>query len=151
MFGNRLKGGDSYTRLKQAFSPAGSGKIISFQPTRPIESLRRRQQFMKFLVITRIRDTFVMVPPERQAQIMDGVTSFVNKYRKSGVCKEIFTVASIHGTASVWEVDSAEKGAALFLEDPAYPFEDVEMYAVSDFDAQMKAEKEIYQKLLAKK
>jgi hypothetical protein len=106
---------------------------------------------MKFLIISRIKDTFAMVPPERQAQIMEGVTAFVEKYRKAGVCKEIYNISSIHGTASVWEVDSAEKGSALFLENPAFAFENYEMYNVSDFDAQMKVQKEMYQKLLAKK
>jgi hypothetical protein len=37
------------------------------------------------------------------------------------------------------------------LENPATPFEDFEMYVLSDFDAQMKSQNEMYQKLLAKK
>ena len=77
--------------------------------------------------------------------------AFVDKYRKAGVCKEIFNVSSVHGTASVWDVESAEKGSALFLEDPAYGFEDIEMYAVSDFDVQMKTQMEMYKKFLSKK
>jgi hypothetical protein len=89
--------------------------------------------------------------PERQAQIIEGVTAFVEKYRKAGVCKEIYNISSIHGTASVWEVDSAEKGSALFLENLAFAFEDYGMYTLSDFDVKMKAQKEMYQKLLAKK
>ena len=106
---------------------------------------------MKFLIITRMKDTFGMVPLDKQAQIMDGVVAFVDKYKKAGVCKEIYNISSIHGTASVWDVESSEKGSALFLENPAYGFEDIEMYAVSDFDVQMKTQKEMYQKLLGKK
>jgi hypothetical protein len=98
-----------------------------------------------------MKDSFAMVPLDKQAQIMDGVTAFIAKYKKAGVCKDIYSISSIHGTASVWEVDSGEKGSALFLEDPAFAFEDYEMYAVSDFDTQMKVQKEMYQKLLAKK
>lgn len=49
------------------------------------------------------------------------------KYRKAGTCKEIFNISSIHGTASIWEVDSTEKGAGLFLENPASPFEDFDV------------------------
>jgi hypothetical protein len=52
---------------------------------------------------------------------------------------------------SVRDVESAEKGSALFLENPAYGFEDYEMYAVSDFDIQMKTQMEMYKKLLTKK
>jgi hypothetical protein len=106
---------------------------------------------MKFLIITRMKDTFGMVPPEKQAQIMEGVVAFIDKYRKTGVCKEIFNISSIHGTASVWDVESAEKGSALYVENPAYGFEDYEMYVVSDFDVQMKTQMEVYKKFLAKK
>jgi muconolactone delta-isomerase len=105
---------------------------------------------MKFLLITRMKDTFSMVPPDKQAQIMQGVAAFVDKYKKVGVCKEIYTIASIHGTVSVWDVESGEKGSALFTENPAFGFEDYEMYAISDFDAYMKVQMEVYQKFLGK-
>ena len=106
---------------------------------------------MKFLIITRMKDTFCMVPLDRQAQIIEGNSAFVDKYRKVGVCKEIYSIPSIHGTATLWDVESGEKGGAIFAENPAYGFQDYEMYAVSDFDAQMKVQKEVYQKLLGKK
>ena len=106
---------------------------------------------MKFLIINRMKDMFLMLPSDRQAQIMDGVAAFIEKYRKAGICKEIYNISSIKGSVSIWEVDSAEKGAGLFLENPVTPFEDFEMYVLSDFDAQMKSQKEMYQKLLAKK
>ena len=106
---------------------------------------------MKFLIITRMKDTFSMVPLEKQAQIMEGVVAFIDKYKKAGVCKEIYNISSIHGTVSLWEVDSGEKGSALFSENPAFGFEDYEMYAVSDFDAQMNVQKAIYKKLLGQK
>jgi hypothetical protein len=106
---------------------------------------------MKFLVINRMKDMFAMIPLEQQAQIAEAGAAFIEKYKKAGICKEIYDIASIHGGASIWEVDSAEKGAALFLENPWYPFSDFEMYTLSDFDAMMKAQKEMYKKLLTKK
>ena len=106
---------------------------------------------MKFLVITRMKDTFAMVPLDKQAQIMEGVAAYINKYKKAGVCKEVYSIASIHGTASIWDVESGEKGNAIYVENPAYGFEDFEMYAMSDFDAQMKVQMEGYKNLLTKK
>ena len=106
---------------------------------------------MKFLIINRTKDMFVMLPLEQQARIMESSAAFIDKYKKAGTCKEIYSIASIHGGVSIWDVDSAEKGSGLFLENPLAPFSDFEMYTLSDFDVQMKAQKEIYQKLLAKK
>ena len=106
---------------------------------------------MKFLVITRTKDTFSMLPLDKQAQLMEGVAAYIDRYKKAGVCKEVYSIASIHGTASVWDVESGEKGNAIYVENPAYGFQDFEMYAMSDFDAQMKVQAEMYKALLAKK
>jgi hypothetical protein len=106
---------------------------------------------MNFLIITTMKDNFCLVPVDKQAQIIEGNFAFVDKYRKLGICKEIYTIPSIHGTATLWDVESGEKGSAIFAENPAYGFQNYEMYAVSDFDAQAKIQKEIYQKLLGKK
>jgi muconolactone delta-isomerase len=106
---------------------------------------------MKFLVITRTKDTFSMLPLDMQAKLMEASAAYIDKYKKAGVCKEVFSIASIHGTASIWDVESGEKGNAIYVENPQYGFQDFEMYAMSDFDAQMKVQTEMYRQLLAKK
>ena len=58
---------------------------------------------------------------------------------------------SVKASVSILEIDSAEKGTGLFLENPASPFQDYEMHVLSDFGTQMKAYKEMYQKLLGRK
>lgn len=105
---------------------------------------------MNFLIISRMKDMFFMLPTEKREQIMEGLVAFINKYRKIGTCKDIYSIPSIKGSVSVWETDSAEKGASLFLENPAMPFQDYEMFVLSDFDAYIKAQEVMYEKLLEK-
>lgn len=106
---------------------------------------------MKFVVTTRIKDTFSMLPIERQAALMEGATAMVEKYRKAGICKEIYAIPSLKASVSIWEIDTAEKGAALYRENPLFPFQDVDQYVISDFNEHMNGLKNIYQQLLANK
>jgi len=100
---------------------------------------------MKFLVITRINDSFLMVPPEMQMQLLEGTAVFIEKHRNAGHCKEIYNLPGMKGSASIWEVPMAEDGNQFFLESPLYPFSSVDMYVMSDFDAHVKAQKEALQ------
>jgi len=67
---------------------------------------------MKFLIIDRMKDAFLMLPPAQQAQIMEGTAAFIEKYKKAGVCKEIYHIPSMSGNVSIWDVDNAEQGAS---------------------------------------
>ncbi len=106
---------------------------------------------MKFLIISRMKDNFVALPIEDQEHLMLGLKTFIEKYRKAGNLKDIYSVPSIKGNVSVWEVDTAERGAALFLENPFTPFQDYEMFVLADFDASVKIQEGMYEKLLIKR
>ena len=101
---------------------------------------------MKFLTISRMKDSFVMIPPELQMQLVEGVSAFVDKYRKAGKLKEIYNVPGLKTTVSIWESESAEQSTRFFIENPIYPFMDVETYTLSDWDNLMKAWKEAVQR-----
>ena len=103
---------------------------------------------MKFLVVTRMNDSFLMVPPEMQMQLLEGTVAFIEKHRKAGNCKDIHNMPGMKGSASIWEVQSAEEGNQFFLESPLYPFSSVEMHVLSDFDAHIEAQKEALQQRL---
>ena len=106
---------------------------------------------MKFLIITRQKDSFVMLPPEMQRQLMEGQAAFIDKYRKAGKIQVIYNMPGLKGGIAMFEVESGEEGDRILLEYPMYPFVDVEMYALSDYDAHARALKEAYQRWLAKK
>ncbi len=102
---------------------------------------------MKLLVITQLKDAYVMIPIETKVQLMEGAAAFIAKYKQAGVCKEIYSIASKQGSVSIWDVESAEKGAELIRDNPMAPVQNIEMYLISDFDTHMKASIELLKKL----
>ncbi len=97
---------------------------------------------MKFLTISRLKDSFFTLSPELQMQIVAGVTAFANKNRKSGKLKEIYNVPGLKVSVGIWEAESAEESTQLFLENPLFPFMDVETYTLSDWGVMAKAWRE---------
>ena len=83
-------------------------------------------------------------------EVMGATSAFVDKYRKEGKLKEIYNLVGLKGAVSIWEIGSAEDGDRLFLEYPLFPFVDVEMHVLKDYDAYAKALKEAYQQLAKK-
>lgn len=98
---------------------------------------------MKQLIITRAKDLFYMAPPKTRMEVVEGVAAFIDKYRKEGKCKEIYIVPGLKMTVSIWEAESDEKLGRLFPEWPMFPFADVEVYALADFDTHTKRVKEM--------
>ena len=105
---------------------------------------------MKYLTITRVKDLFYMIPPERQMEIMEGLTAYIDKYRKSGKCREIYIAPGLKTGVTIWEIDSGEEADRLWIENPMYPFLDVETYVLADFDVHVKALKEKHEHLAKK-
>jgi len=92
-----------------------------------------------------------MLPPEKQLEIAEGSNAFIDKLRKAGSLKEIYNMPGLKGNMSIFESESAEEGDRLWLQNPMYPFLDVEMYVLSDWDAFKKTQKGLFQQLLTKK
>lgn len=103
---------------------------------------------MKVLFITRMKDTFALLPKEQQEQILQGAGAFIEKYRRTGACKEIYAMPNEKASVSIWELESGEQMGKFSIENPASPFQDFEMYVLSDFEALMRGYQEAYQKQL---
>ena len=101
---------------------------------------------MKFVVNSRRKDVFLMLPAEKRMEIMGGMIAFVEKYRKAGKCKEIYQDADMQGAVSIWEVESDEENTQLMLENPLAPFSDLDIRPVIDWDVGVKAMREAFQK-----
>jgi len=39
---------------------------------------------MKYLVLGRRKDAFLMLPPEKRVEIYEGMVAFIEKYQKAG-------------------------------------------------------------------
>jgi len=105
---------------------------------------------MKFLINVRTKDVFMTLPPETQARLNAASFAFVDKYLKTGKCKEAYLHGDMKGAVSIWEVDAVEEGARLHLESPMSPFQDVEVMPIVEWDIGTKIVKEAYEKAAQK-
>lgn len=102
---------------------------------------------MKFVVESRQKDIFLMLPVEKRLEIVKGTDAFIKKYRNSGKCKDIYEHGDLRGAVSIWEVESDAEVAKLILENPIAPFSDLDIMPVIDYDIAMKAIAEALGKL----
>jgi len=63
---------------------------------------------MKFLIISRTKEVFYTLPPERQMELLTASLSWIEKYRKAGKCKEIFWIPGWNRAVLIWDAESAE-------------------------------------------
>lgn len=78
---------------------------------------------MKFVVISRHKDSLYSLPAQTRAEVIKGATAFVDKYLKAGKCKDIYFHGDMKGTVSIWELQSSEESARLTLENPMSTFQ----------------------------
>ena len=94
---------------------------------------------MKFLIISRTKDVFLTLPPERQTELLTAALSWIEKNRKAGKCKEIYWIPGWNRSVVIWEAESGEDASRTTAENPMNPYNDMEAYALSDWDAYIKA------------
>ncbi len=97
---------------------------------------------MKTLIISRTKDVYYTLPLERQIELTVGAAAFIDKYRKAGKCRDAYFLPNLKGSISIWETESAEEGARLFLENPMTPFLDEEVTVILEWDTGMRVMRE---------
>jgi hypothetical protein len=97
---------------------------------------------MKFLIIQRIKDSFYSLPQDKQANIIAAAFAYVDKYLKSGKCKESYLFPDFKGNVSIWDFGSAEELARLNLEYPFRQFAEYERIPLLEYNAGSKIMKE---------
>jgi hypothetical protein len=93
---------------------------------------------MKYLVISRTKESFYMLPRERLMELRRAVVALIDKWRKEGIIKEIYNMPGLKAAAFILEVASPEEANRLFYESPMLPFQDFEPYVLSDWDDHVK-------------
>lgn len=94
---------------------------------------------MKFLIISRTKEVFFTLPPERQTELLTGSLSWIEKYRKAGKCKELYWIPGWNRAVVVWEAESGEDASRATAENPMNSYNDMEAYALSEWDPYIKA------------
>jgi muconolactone delta-isomerase len=93
---------------------------------------------MKYLVISRTKESFYVLPPDKLMELRRAVVAFIDKLRKQGIIKEIYNMPGLKAAAFIFEVASPEEANRLFYESPMLPFQDFEPYVLSDWDDHVK-------------
>jgi len=94
---------------------------------------------MKFMVITRIKDSFYSLSPEKRKEIADARGPNTERMRKEGKLKGAYTLGNMKGTMLILDLDSPEDLVRL-AENPVFPFVDAEITPLLDMDVVRKVQ-----------
>ncbi len=98
---------------------------------------------MKFLFISRFKDTYLTLAPEKRAGLQAATMSYLDRCMKSGYFLEGYYLADMKGMVSIWNVSNSEEGARLDLENPTNSYVDNEIIPLIEMDAARKVMKEM--------
>jgi len=107
---------------------------------------------MKMVAISRMKDSFMMLPPERQAVIMEATFAWVDKYRRAGKLKRMYHAPGWdHRTMTILDVDSPEEANRIALENPSYNYMEMESHNLMEWDSFLKMYRETYAELAVRR
>jgi muconolactone delta-isomerase len=98
---------------------------------------------MKFLTITKMKDTASTVPPSVMRPIMEATLNLMNQEMKAGKILEAYFMAGSGRVAVIVEAKSAEEIVQMIMALPIGGFMDFETYPLANFNESMKGEIEV--------
>jgi muconolactone delta-isomerase len=105
---------------------------------------------MKYLTISHMRDSYFILPLEKQQQLREAGIAFIEKHRASGKCRHIYYTADLKGAVSIWDIQTSDEAARLMAENPQLPFTDVEIEPLIEFEAGLRAMREARERMFAR-
>jgi muconolactone delta-isomerase len=106
---------------------------------------------MKYLIITKTKDMYYMLPDERRMVLMGASVAFTEKLVKAHKMKEVYVMPGWNRTMAILDVESDEEAARLSLEYPMRDYVDMESYPLQEFEAYIRGVKHAYQHLASKR
>jgi muconolactone delta-isomerase len=95
---------------------------------------------MKFLSISRIKDTASMVPPSVMRPLTEATLNVMNQEMKAGRVLEAYFMAGSGRAVVMVEAKSAEEIVQMIMALPIAGFMDFETYPLANFNESMKAD-----------
>ena len=80
----------------------------------------------------------MMLPVEKQIEIMQGMVAFIDKYRNAGNCKQIYFLSDLQGSVSIWEAESDAESIRIMVENPIARFSDMDIRPIIEWDLGVK-------------
>jgi muconolactone delta-isomerase len=93
---------------------------------------------MKFLGISKTKDTASTLPPSVMRQLMEATLDFMNQEKKAGRILEAYFIPGWDRVVTISEFKSAEEINQLLSELPIGAFLDIETYPLANFNESMK-------------
>jgi muconolactone delta-isomerase len=94
---------------------------------------------MKFLTITKMKDTASTLPPSVMRPLMEATQNLMNQEMKAGRILEAYFMAGSERAMVIGEQKSAEELVKIITTLPIGGFMDFESYPLADFNESMKA------------
>ena len=93
---------------------------------------------MKFLTITKMKDTASTVPPSVMRPLMEATLDVMNQEMKAGRLLEAYFMAGSGRAAVIVETKTAEEIVQMIMALPIAGFMDLETYPLANFNESMK-------------
>jgi muconolactone delta-isomerase len=94
---------------------------------------------MKFLTISKMKDTAATMPPSVMRPLMEATVDVMNQEKKAGVILEAYFMAGSGRSMVISEAKSAEEIVQNITALPTQGFMDFETYPLADFNKSLKA------------
>jgi muconolactone delta-isomerase len=94
---------------------------------------------MKFLTISKMKDTASAIPPSVMRQLMEATSAYMEQGKKDGKVLEYYFIPGWDRSVVIHESDSAEAIVQALTELPVGSFMDIEVYPLADPFESMKA------------
>jgi muconolactone delta-isomerase len=104
---------------------------------------------MKYLIISKVKDSFYTLPDERRMVLWGAAINYTEKLIKAHKMREVHHIPGWARTVSILEVDSAEEATRLSIENPMRDYMDIESYGMVEWNTYLKGLKDAFQQLAA--
>ena len=94
---------------------------------------------MKFMLISRYKDSYYALSSEKLKKIQAALGQYVEKLTKEGKLKEVYYLGNMKGGMVIYDLKSSEDLVRI-AESPMFPFVDAEITPLVDMDVVRKVQ-----------
>ena len=106
---------------------------------------------MRYLVISKVKDTFYSLPDERRMVLWGGAIDYVDKLIREHKFRDVHHMPGWNQTVFIVEVESTEEANKLAIENPMRDFVEMQSYPMVEWSVYIDEMKSAFQQLAAKR
>ena len=97
---------------------------------------------MLFLNLHYYKDSYYSIPSEKIPEMTAASLAFIEKYQKSGKCKDRYWFANGSGGIAIWDFESPEEAVTILRESVVFPYIKSELIPLIDYKGAAKLRKQ---------